>query len=152
MRFLIAAAAALLFAFVTTVLADQVYRWVDEQGHVHYSQSPPPGMATKAQTVQVTTKPADPDAVQRSQDLQAAQQAAGDKAQNSAASQAQQDQQKKSQQQKLCDDMKARLALYQQSGRVFTVDAQGNRTYVSDVDHDKAIQQMQDNIKAHCGG
>ena len=32
----------------TLAAADQVYKWVDEQGHVHFSQTPPPG--TKMQT------------------------------------------------------------------------------------------------------
>lgn len=36
--------------------ADTVYRWVDTQGHVHYSQSPPPGVA--ATEVKVVPPPA----------------------------------------------------------------------------------------------
>ena len=45
-----------------------------------------------------------------------------------------------------------RLAVLQQSGRVATVDAQGNKTYVSDDDRAKQEQQMQDQIAKSCGG
>ena len=36
---ILAAAAALLFA---TAVAAQAYRWVDKDGKVHYTQTPPP--------------------------------------------------------------------------------------------------------------
>jgi hypothetical protein len=138
----------LLCACMSAAFADQLYKWVDEQGHVHYSQTPP--SATKAKPMDVTPTAADPSAVQRSQDLQQQQAQASQMSQITAARQAQTDAQKQAQLQQYCDNLKARLALYQQSGRVFRVDANGNRTYVSDADHDKAMQQMQDQIKAQC--
>ncbi|MGB9429266.1 MAG: DUF4124 domain-containing protein [Gammaproteobacteria bacterium] len=49
----ILASAALLAA---AAHADTVYRWVDTQGHVHYSQSPPSG--TVASAVKVVPPPA----------------------------------------------------------------------------------------------
>ena len=43
-------AAALL---LVTAQADQVYRWVDKDGQVHYSQTPPAGSAVKPQVVDI---------------------------------------------------------------------------------------------------
>ncbi len=36
-----------------SVYADQVYKWVDSEGHVHYSSAPPPGTGVQAQKVTV---------------------------------------------------------------------------------------------------
>lgn len=41
------AVAALLLGCVATAGAAQLYRWVDDQGNVHYTQQPPPGTAAK---------------------------------------------------------------------------------------------------------
>ncbi len=71
--------AALIAVTAAPVAAQQVYKWVDENGRVHYSNSPPPSGAARGsvQAVEpkVSTMPAprvDPNAAQarREQDLQ----------------------------------------------------------------------------------
>jgi len=44
------AGVVLLLAWLP-VHAAEVYRWVDEQGKVHFSDTPPPGMATESEEV-----------------------------------------------------------------------------------------------------
>lgn len=38
----------------------EIYRWVDAQGHVHYTQTPPPDSKAQKVTPQGVTPPADP--------------------------------------------------------------------------------------------
>src|SRR5262249_10695878 len=49
---------ALACLCLTAVSADPLYKWVDDQGHVHYTQTPPPG-ATKAKPVHIEVARAD---------------------------------------------------------------------------------------------
>ena len=49
-------AVAILLA--TATVAAQVYKWVDKDGKVQYSDTPPPASATKAEAKKVETSPA----------------------------------------------------------------------------------------------
>jgi hypothetical protein len=122
----------LLCVCMTAAFADQVYRWVDADGHVHYSQSPPPGATTNAKKVDVTTKPADSAAVQYSQDLQQQQFDASQRAQADAARRG------NAHPVTYCD------MLRQQQEQV-----RGNRK-MTDIDRDRAAQRIQDRIDAQC--
>lgn len=140
----------LLFA-CAAVSADQMYKWVDSDGHVHYSQTPPPGTAVKPQAVAVR-KPqqyaTDPQTTEQNQ--QVARQAAA-QAQEDAQT-AKQAAEKKAAQQQYCDNLKARLQLLEQVNGVFSVDANGERHYESDADHEKAEQQLKDELASQCSG
>jgi hypothetical protein len=64
----IALACGVMLALGTTLAAaDQVYKWTDDQGHVHFSQTPPPGTKVQAQAVTVNPPPPDPQSLQNSQ-------------------------------------------------------------------------------------
>ena len=140
----------LLCVCVTAASADPLYKWVDADGHVHYSQTPPPGAASKAKTMDVHAGQSDPAAVQAAQQLEQQQQAERQAAEQNAEQQAQKDAEHKQALQEACDNLRARLQLYQIAGPVFTVDAQGTRHYVSDEDHLRKEQELQDQIKKYC--
>ena len=146
MRFL---GTLLLCLLASAAMADQMYKWVDSAGQVHYSQTPPPGTAVQAKSVdiqgaqQYTT---DPQIVQQEQ-----------RQQQDAAAQAKADQHRadlearnKAIRAQNCVNLKARLQFLEQSGRVFTVDADGNRHYISDEDHDKEEQDLKAKIAKDC--
>jgi hypothetical protein len=143
------ACASLLAALCLTAAADQVYRWVDKDGHVHYSQTPPAGTGVQAQSVNMSAPPPDPVTVQNQQNL-AQQLKDKDKQAQAAAEKQQQDAQKKDQQKKNCDDLRERLAVLTQSGRTATVDAQGQVNYLSDEDRQKQEKALQDQIATDC--
>ena len=135
----------------TGAMADQVYRWVDKDGKVHYSQTPPPGAATGVESLQVNAPPPDPTGQQNVQVLQK-QIADKDQQAADAAKAAQQDEQQKAQKKKQCDDLRTRLLTLQQSGRAATIDAKGNMTYLDDDARAKQEQAIQDQMKAAgCG-
>lgn len=130
--------------------ADQVYRWVDKDGHVHYSQTPPVSTNINAQTLNITPPAPDPTSLQNEQNLAKSLQDK-DKQDQDAQQKAQEDAQKKAQEQQACDALRQRLQILSQSGRVATVDAQGNKTYVSDADRAKQEQDLQNEISKRCG-
>lgn len=142
-------AAIVVTAFSLSAGADQVYRWVDKDGHVHYSQTPPSSTGVNAQTLNINPPPPDPTGLQNDQKL--AQQAQDrDKQSQDAQKNAQQAQQEQAQRQKECDYLQQRMQVLQNAARVATVDAQGNRSYVSDDDRAKQEQQLQDQISKTC--
>jgi len=142
--------AAIVFAAISlSAGADQVYRWVDKDGHVHYSQTPPASTGVNAQTLNITPPAPDPTTLQNDQKL-AQQTQDRDKQVQDAQKTEQQVQQEQAQRQKECDYLQQRLQVLQQGARVATVDAQGNRSYVSDDDRAKQEQQLQDQINKTC--
>jgi len=150
-RLIISTSSAMLLAALSIIAsADQVYRWVDKDGHVHYSQTPPSSTDVNAQTVNIAPPAPDPTTLQQEQNL-ASQLKDKDKQTQEQQQKDQAAQQQQEQQQKECDYLQQRLQMLQQSPRVATVDAQGNRTYVSDDDRAKQEQQLQDQINKQCG-
>lgn len=130
----------------TAAMADQVYRWVDKDGKVHYSQTPPVNASTSVQPVQVNAPPPDPAGLQSAQLLQKQQADRNQKAAD-AAKAAEQDAAQAAQKKQQCDDLRSRLLTLQNSGRATTIDAQGNVTYLDDDARAKQIQELQSQIK-----
>lgn len=139
----------LLAALCFASAADQVYRWVDKDGHVHYSQTPPAGTGVQAQSVNMSPPPPDPVTLQNQQNL-AQQLKDKDKQAQDAAQKQQQDAQKQAQQKQHCDDLRGHLAVLTQSGRTASVDAQGQVNYLSDEERQKQAKALQDQIAADC--
>ncbi|MGH8414453.1 MAG: DUF4124 domain-containing protein [Gammaproteobacteria bacterium] len=149
MLLLILCAAAALT--IMTAQAQQVYRWVDAQGNVHYSQTPPPDAATKAKLVDVEPPPPDPTGMQQQKKLVKSV-ADADATQQKAAAQAQQEAQKKAQQQQACTAARAQLQQYMDAHRVITNGNSAKPTYYTGEDLVKFRQQAQEQVNKVCGG
>ena len=147
----VAVCGVLLAAFCLTATADPMYKWVDKDGHVHYSQTPPPSTDVQAQSVNIGAPAPDPVTLQNEQNL-AQQLKDKDKQAQDAAQKQQQDAQKQAQQKQHCDDLRSHLAVLNQSGRAASVDSKGNVNYISDDERQKQIQALQDQISKECGG
>src|SRR5579863_6679739 len=144
LRTLTSLACLALLAVAGLAAADQMYKWVDKDGHVHYSQTPPTSTGVQAQSVDIGAPPPDPTTLKNEQNL-AQQIKDKDKQAQDAAQQQQQDAQKQAQQKKNCDALHERLAILQ-GRRPGTVDAQGNVNYLSDDQIQKQTQELQDQI------
>ncbi|MGB9429267.1 MAG: DUF4124 domain-containing protein [Gammaproteobacteria bacterium] len=131
--------------------ADQVYRWVDAQGNVHYSQTPPPGAVTKAKLVDVEPPPPDPTGVQQQQKLVTSVNAAAAE-QQTAAAKAQQEAEKKAQQQQRCDAARKQLQGYMETHRVIANGNSANPTYYTGDDLVKFREQAQQQVDKLCAG
>ena len=145
---------ALLSLTMVTVMAahaDQVYRWVDAQGNVHYSQTPPPTAVTKAKLVDVEPPPADPTAAKQQQKLVKSMNAA-DAERQKAAETAQQQAQDKAQKRQACETARRRLQEYMEAHRVITNANSAKPTYYTGEDLVKFRQQAQEQVDKLCGG
>jgi len=129
--------ATLLLCF-TTAASAEVYRWVDSQGRVQYSDQPPPGTNSK----KVDTKPAtgsqsSPGAKSYQEQDQAFRKRRVEE-EEVAKKTADADKQA-SIKQKNCAAAKSQLASLQNTGRVATTNAKGEREFLDDKGREAAI-------------
>lgn len=150
-RILLIAALLAVALFAFRAQAQQVYRWVDAQGDVHYSQTPPPGAGANAKRVDVTPTPADATGA-RAQQALVNSVASADKAQQEAAQKASQQAAQKAQQQQVCDAARAKLQGYMEAHRVITNANSANPTYYTGENLVKFREQAQEQVNKVCAG
>lgn len=133
-----------LLALALPAWGADMYKWVDENGKVHYSDRPPPANARQQTTIQPKVPPqsaATPPAAPEGQP-------AGTKAKTAAeldmefrkrrteASEAeakrQQEAQAAGEKQRNCEAAKARVAVLQTGGRITKATPTGEQTYLGD--------------------
>ena len=143
--------AVLTAVALTAAQAQQVYRWVDSQGNMHYSQTPPPSAITKVRVMEVDAAPPDATGARQQQALVKSVRAA-DAAQQKAAQEAQQTAAKKAQQQQACDAARKQLQGYMETHRVITNATSANPTYYTGEDLVKFREQAQEQVNKVCAG
>lgn len=140
------ALAALLLS--SPALTDQVYKSVDAQGHVTYSDRPTSAGARKTDIV---VQQADPKEAQRLAKERMLLDAADDqRARKTAADEqakAKQDRDKK----QLCDNARAHYNDIKDANRIYTVTADGNREYYTDAQADAMRSEAKRTMDAACG-
>jgi len=144
---LLAASIATLFGGVGLARADQhvVYEWKDAQGQVHYTDQWVPG----AKLIRVQTAPAATDAA--TQGIQNESNAASqDVKDEDAAAQVRADEAKA--RAARCAQDKGRYQALIQSRRIFSIDKNGNRQYMSDAQADAVRLKAREAMDADCGG
>ena len=139
---------ALLIAGASShVIADDVYKTVDAQGNVVYSDH----------AIAPTSRKMDVDVIQGNAEDAArlAKQRAltnADEAQQSklAQQQAAQQQQQEAQQKRKCEAARNRYGAFAAGGRIFRTDAQGNRVYYSDAEIERQRTVTKADMDAAC--
>lgn len=135
----------------TAAQAQQVYRWVDAQGNVHYSQTPPPSVVTKTTVMELAPPSPDPTGVAEQKQLMKSV-AKTDAAKQQAAEQAAQEAAKKAQQQQACDAARKQLQGYMEAHRVITNGNSANPSYYTGEDLVKFREQAQQQVDKVCAG
>lgn len=135
---------ALALLLLTPALAAaQAYRWVDEQGKVHYTQTPPP----KGDYGEVAPPPPSPGG---SPHLDALSKRAQDGGPDQAKDQwkAAAEERKR---QKLCNQAKRQNARFEVTGRYYSTGPDGQREYLSPEQIDQKRAEAQAAMQKHCG-
>jgi hypothetical protein len=151
LRTLAIAALALAFALALPAAA-QVYKWVDKDGKIHYSDKPPRDPKAKGvKDLHIESKPTDPAAVERElAELTERGKSVDDSLRVQEQVKTQTAAQKAAAEQ-MCDQAMARLAALEQVQRMAKVDKDGNRTYASDgetnTEREKARKQVDELCK-----
>jgi len=126
-----------------------IYKWTDANGHVHYSQNPPPD-GRKAVEIKPPPQPADtPSALKNLKAKEKKfEQSRKDrlKAQQDRAAAEKKAAEKKTR----CNDARNRLERLTTTNRVYTTDAQGNRIRVPEPERQAAIERARKDIAKFC--
>jgi len=141
-----AVAIALLVAF--NPAGAVLYKWVDANGRVTYSDQPPPGNV-KAEVVGAAPPPANASAVR---DL-ASQEADLKKAQTQRAEEQKKASKTRAEQLQLqqdCADARVRLKLYESDQPIANIDEKGDQVFLDDATRQRTRERLELQIRERC--
>jgi hypothetical protein len=142
----------LFLGWASLASAAGVYKWVDEQGRVHYGERPP--VRTQAQEMQIKEAPledlpVEDDGAARSDTTQRLLRAFEDeREQKKAQQQKRRDEQEK--RQRNCALARDRLRRYQSASSLYNLDKQGERRFLSDAERTAYEQSAQQDVARWC--
>ncbi len=138
----------------------QIYKWVDKDGSVRYTDTPPPNSVKKVTTISNKKDPAVSAPQPKSDALKTAP-AAEDTSPEALAKKRRElaEIEKKNKEQKdaeaesnrlNCASAKANLETYSQGGRIYKMNDKGEREYYSDQGLADGLAQAKQNIQKYC--
>ncbi len=144
---------ALLFALTVCVggsaLANEIYKWTDDNGNVHYGDRPS-GAATE-ERVAISYKRTDGAAVQarvaaRRENDSIRREARDDEQRSEEEIRAEREDRKKK-----CEDYRAKLNTLVTSRRLYREDENGERQYLDETELQEARQRAEELVAEYCG-
>lgn len=136
-----------LTTFCNAVAAG-VYKWVDENGQIHYGDAPRGEQTTKSITIHTSPEP-DPHTLRRLEaqkkylDARQTERAAANEAKEKA-------EKLKAENKQQCKQAKDALAMLQNGGRLYFEKAAGERHYITDQERQNGINAAKSNVKKYC--
>lgn len=143
--------AALAAAVPGAVLASDIYKWTDDNGIVHFGDTP--SGAASAQIIDLDSKPTDPAAVEtRVQSRVAARNAAADAEAAALARQPTEEERRAEARQRVekCTLYKNRLQKFVTSRRLYREDENGERVYLDEAESLAARAKVQEQVLEYC--
>ncbi len=141
--FIFASAYAILAT--STVLANDIYKYTDENGTVHYVDRPTGAPTEERVTAIVTNRSAQPRPANDGPDWRerrAARKSAQEEARTAKA-----DEEERA---KLCQEYRQRLNQYNDARRLYRTDEQGERVYLSEEEIEETRRVVQERIEENC--
>ncbi len=146
----------LALLFVLSIVAQaQIYKWVDKNGHMQYSDLPPPSNATQGnsglsmQSMPLRFNDNDNDKTNAVKSLSEEKlefekrQLARREAENKRQAEAEANKKK-------CNEAQGRLKIFQESPRLTIPDGKGGIVYVDSHMRDEKIEKAKKNMAAYC--
>jgi len=146
---LLLATAAL--AFATGVSANEIYKWTDENGNIHYEDRPS-GEPTE-ERLALSYGRTDSRAVQQRIAAHHERQAARDEAKSVAAAAEQEaadNAAAAAERKQACERARTRLETYLQSPRLYRTDENGERVYLDDEQRQEARRKAEEQVTEFC--
>lgn len=131
--------------------ANEIYRWVDADGNVHYEDRPK-GAASE-ERIDITYRRTDGGAVNDRIQARLDRQASRDEAKSVAAAaekEAADNAAAAEERQKACERSRARLESYLQSRRLYRTDENGERVYLDDEQRTEARRKAEEQVAEFC--
>ena len=132
-------------------VANEIYKWTDEDGNVHYEDRPS-GAPTEVR-LDITYRPTDRSAVQKRIQSRLDAQAAREEAQSIAAAaeqEAAENAAAEEQRNDRCVRARARLEANLQARRLYRTNDQGERVYLDDAQRQEARRKTEEQIAEFC--
>jgi len=140
--------AFILFIFTANSSAD-VYKWIDKDGQVHYSQQLPPGQ--QADLVKTPPPPAiDPAKAQQEVDTLIEQQNAEEQVREEKNIQAKKEREIANQLEKNCQAAKKNLQAYEDNPGRRLMDSDGNVTRPTEEQRQQKIRESEQKVQQFC--
>ncbi|MDH3616619.1 MAG: DUF4124 domain-containing protein [Gammaproteobacteria bacterium] len=149
-RFLIGFA-ALAMTVGGGAMANEIYKWTDENGNVHYGDRP--SDTQNEELMALSYRRTDANALQQRVQGQAEAMTARQEAKDAAAEEARTAEAKAAEEagnQKKCESYRARLQTFVQSRRLYRQDENGERVYLDEQQTQDARQRVEELIAEHC--
>jgi len=131
--------------------AAAVFRWVDADGQVHYSDTP----VRDAERIEIESRPTDPERVRAREEqaaaLRAERQLRASQQTEDAAAQASDAERVAAERAANCASARQRLANYETAHRLYRPLADGEREYLSDEELDTARAEARLSVEEWCG-
>ena len=134
-----------------SAVANEIYKWTDEEGNVHYFDRPT-GAPSEVR-LGTSYNRTDTGVVQQQQEARVATQAARQERRNAADEAdrvAAEEAAAAADRQKQCDSYRASLERYAQSRRLYREGADGERTYLDEDEMMQARKRLEDHIAKNC--
>ncbi len=150
MKKIIAVITLSLFCAASGALAGKVYKWTDSEGNIHYGERPPTSQAReidipKAPPSSRNTAPAGNSLQETNKLLETLQKERQQKAEKKATAE-----KERKALEANCSRSKRKLAGYRIGGRIYEVDEQGERSYLSDSDIQQRLEAAQKEVDKWC--
>ena len=149
-RFLIGFA-ALAITVGGGAMANEIYKWTDEDGNVHYGDRP--SDTQNEELMAMSYRRTDPSVVQQEIQKQADSITARQEARTAAAEEAKKAEAKAAEaaeNQKKCESYRARLQTFIQSRRLYRQDENGERVYLDEQQTQDARRRVEELIAENC--
>lgn len=144
------AVSLMALALSTTVGASEIYKWTDDDGNVHYTDTPVEG----AERLDIQSRNTDNTAVSRQtaafQERQVARAEAKAEAEASQPSEEELMAAAREKQEQ-CSKYRDRLTTMVQSRRLYREDENGEREYLDDEEMQQAREKVQSQVEEYCG-
>ncbi|HDY85644.1 hypothetical protein LCGC14_1169020 [marine sediment metagenome] len=134
--------------FATTSFAE-IYKWIDKDGQINYSQQAPQGVT--ATIIKAPPPPAiDPNAAQQKIDQLITQQESDEQMRLEQQNQQKVEAKNELIQQQNCTIAQQQLEQYQNNPGRRLIDADGNATRITEEERQKKIEELQKNVTEYC--
>jgi hypothetical protein len=138
-----------LFA-ASTAAVGQIYKWTDEEGNVHFGDTP---VGAEAEKVAIQSRRTNAERVQA--EVQARADAAAKAAEEEAAATpagptAEELQARAAERAKKCDMYRERMARFVRSRRIYTEDENGERVYMNEEEMLAAREKVENQVQEYC--
>ena len=137
--------------FATGATANEIYKWTDENGNVHYEDRP--SGAASEERLRISYNRTDSAAVNQRIQARLDRQTERDEARSVAEAEQQEAAEKAAaaaEREKSCERARARLETYLQSRRLYRTDDKGERVYLDDAERQEARQKAEEQITEFC--